>query len=373
MTDTKRISLVRVMALGAAAVCLPACGSSDSSGGFGLGTGSGSGFGCSLSIAGQEYCYAYSDLSSSNTNTANSACKDNGGTIVNSCPTDGLVGCCAVSQSGISYQACYYFGTAATDKMACNGTWTDGSAALPSTGGGGNSGSSSPPSTGCTTGDAGCACYPNKTCNGTLTCTSGICAYGGGGGGGAGGGGGGSTCGAGNGLCCPGNYCTIGSAKGYQYSYSDREDGGGSSATLASSSRTCVSGRAVGASCETQSCFSTYWGGGLGINLNQAQSDGATPMSFTGAGSAGVSYAIDNLIQGMRIVVGDSTTDYCVNLNSSSGTIPWRSFNSMCWNGNGTSLSGPPSSFTSIRFQVVADAVYDIDTDFDFCVTSLSF
>lgn len=361
MTDTKWIRLLGVMALGVAGAYLPACGGSDS--------GAGSGFGCSLSIGGQEYCYAYSDLSSGNTNTANSACKNNGGTIVNSCPTDGLVGCCAVSQSGISYQACYYFGTAATDKMTCNGTWTDGSAALPSTGGGGKSGSSSTtPTAGCTTGDAGCGCYPNKTCNGTLTCTSGVCAYGGGGGGG----GSTSSCGAGNGLCCPGNYCTLGAAKGYQFSYSDDSDGGGSSANLASSSRMCVKGTAAGAACDTQSCFSTHWGAGLGINLNQAEVDGSTPMNFTGASSAGVSYAIDNYVQGMRIVVGDSKTDYCVNLTSGSGTIPWRNFNSACWNDSGTSLSGPPANFTSIRFQVAAEAVYDFDIDFNFCVTQLS-
>ena len=323
--------------------------------------------GCSLSIAGQEYCYAYSDLSSGNADSAKSMCSKQGGSVVNACPKDGLVGCCAISQSGISFQECYYFGTASADEMACTGTWTNGAAALSSSGGGGGGGtsgsSSSTPTVGpCTTGDAGCACYPNKTCNGTLSCVSGICAYGTST----------PTCGSGNGLCCPGNYCTIGAAKGYQFSYSDYSDGGGSSANLASSSRMCVSGTAAGAACETQSCFSTHWGGGLGINLNQAQADGSTPMNFTGAGSAGVTYAIDNYVQGMRIVVGDSKTDYCVNLNSGSGTIPWRSFNSACWNGSGTSLSGPPANFTSIRFQVASDAVDDFDIDFNFCVTQLS-
>lgn len=353
MDHRSKKKLLGVMTLAGATACLPACGSSDSS--------AGSGMGCSLTLAGQQYCYAYSDLSSDNAKSAKSMCSSNGGTIVDSCPTNGLVGCCALSQSGVSYQSCYYFGTASADKMACSGTWTDGSAGLGNSGGGGTTGSSS--STGpCTTGDAGCACYPNKTCNGTLTCTSGICAYGTAP----------PTCGTGNGLCCPANYCTIGAAQGYQFAYSDYDDGGGSSASLASTGRMCVIGTAAGAACDTQSCFSTHWGGGLGINLNQAQTDGASPMNFTGAGSTGVTYAIDNYIQGMRIVVGDSKTDYCVNLSSGSGTIPWHSFNSACWNGSGTSLSGPPASFTSIRFQVAAEAVYDFDISFNFCVTQLS-
>ena len=43
-----------------------------------------------------------------------------------------------------------------------------------------------------------------------------------------------------------------------------------------------------------------------------------------------------------------------------------------CWDGSGAALSGPPASFTSIRFQVAADAVYGINIDFGFCVTKLS-
>ncbi|HEX7597599.1 MAG TPA: hypothetical protein VF518_05255 [Polyangia bacterium] len=346
-----------VIALAAASVWLCGCG----------GSGSGSGLECSMAVAGQQYCYTYSNLSSENAKSVKSMCSNQGGSIVNSCPRDGLVGCCALSQRGMSFQQCYYFGTASTDKMACTGTWTDGSAALGNSGGGGTTTSGKTSTTTsttgpCVTGDAGCSCYPNKTCNGTLSCVSGICAY--------------ATttptCGAGNGLCCPANYCTTGAAKAYQFAYSDRTDGGESSAMLGTSSRLCVSGTAMGASCDTQSCFSTHWGGGLGVNLNQAQTDGATAMNFTAAGSAGVTYSLDNFVQGMRIVVGDSKTDYCVNLVSGSGTIPWRSFNSACWNGTGVSLSGPPANFTSIRFQVASDAVYDINIDFNFCVTQLS-
>jgi hypothetical protein len=110
----------------------------------------------------------------------------------------------------------------------------------------------------------------------------------------------------------------------------------------------------------------------MGFNLNQPTGEGTTPVNFTSAGSGGVTYALDRLPSNMRMVVGDSTTDYCVNLTASSGTIPWTSFSSSCWNTTGSYLSGPPSSFVSVRFQVVADTSYAGFASFNFCVTRLS-
>jgi len=134
-----------------------------------------------------------------------------------------------------------------------------------------------------------------------------------------------------------------------------------------------VTGNAGGIVCDptSASCYSSHWGAGIGVNLNQANGTGTTPASFSAASSTGVTYALDSLPGTMRMVVGDSKTDYCVALQSRSGTIPWRSFNSACWGTTGVALAGPPASFTSVRFQVVADTSYGISTDFNFCITQL--
>ncbi len=330
MRDLEKTKLVvavaAVIALGAGGAFLWSCGG-------GSGSGSGSGFSCSLTVAGQSYCYAYSNLTSATGSSAKSMCSSQGGTIVSACPTDGLVGCCEISQSGLTYQSCDYFGTEETDQMGCAGTWTSGSAGL------NNGGSTSTKTT-------------TTTSSNTSTSTS-------------------CTTSSGGGVCCPEGYCTLGSAHGYFFSYSDANDGGSSTATLPRSDTMCVTGTAAGTVCSAQSCYSSHWGAGIGVNLNQPKGQNTTPANFASAGSSGVTYALDAFGGQMRLVVGDSKTDYCYNLTSPSGTIPWSSFNSACW-GSGTPLSGPPASFTSVRFQVVADTSYGDDTSFDFCVTKLS-
>jgi hypothetical protein len=115
-----------------------------------------------------------------------------------------------------------------------------------------------------------------------------------------------------------------------------------------------------------------HWGAGLGFNLNQPNGTGTTAANFTSASSSGVTYALDRLQSNLRLVVGDSSTDYCVNLTSATATIPWHSFSSSCWNTTGTYLSGPPANFISVRFQIVADTSSGNDDTFSFCVTQLS-
>jgi hypothetical protein len=324
------------IAFGVTSPCFYGCG------GSGSGSGSNSDFGCSLKVVGQQYCYAYSKLASDSASSARSACSSQGGTVVNSCPTDGLVGCCSMAQSGMTFQSCYYFGTASTDEMACPGTWTDGSAALGGGGGGAGGGSG---------GGGGGGTTSSTSTTSVTTCSS-----------------------SSNGLCCPQNYCTLGGAHGYYFAYSDQKDGGGSDAQISQDSRLCVNGNAVGTTCgpTDSACYSTHWGAGIGVNLNQASGTGTTPMSFSAASSAGVTYALDYLPENTRLVVGDSTTDYCTNLQSQSGTIPWRSFNSACWGTSGVSLSGPPANLVSVRFQVVADTAYGNNTSFTFCISQLS-
>jgi hypothetical protein len=341
--------------------------SGGASGGSTSSGGSASTLGCSVDLSGEAYCYLYSNLTTAEDSTARQDCSSQGGSVVSSCPTDNLVGCCAVTASGVTAQACYYFGTASADQMACTtagGTWTDGSGALTSPNGGSSGAGTSSSGGSCTAGDLGCACYPNNTCNGSLTCTSGVCTNGTA-----------PTCSAASGgpVCCPQGYCTLGTAHGYAFAYSDMNDGGSSSASLASDGTLCVHGTSVGAVCSDQTCFSSYWGAGMGVNVNQASGTSSPVANYPAAGSTGVTYALDSLPPNTRLVVGDSTTDYCVTLNAASGSIPWTNFNSACWDGSGTSLSGPPASFTSVRFQVASDDVNGGFSDFNFCVDRLGF
>ena len=112
----------------------------------------------------------------------------------------------------------------------------------------------------------------------------------------------------------------------------------------------------------------------MGINLNQAMGTGTTAGNFAAVGSAGVTYALNNAPANLRLIVGDSTTDYCVVVSALSGMVPWSEFNTACYSpGTGTSLSGPPASFTSVRFQVPPDDTNGTTTSFDFCVQKLSF
>jgi hypothetical protein len=126
-----------ILALGAGAVLVSACGGGGSSGNgngsSGGGSGGGSsgggatGFGCSQSVAGNQFCYVYSNLTSSQVMAEQQACTMASGSVVMSCPSAGRIGCCAVTMGGMSVDECYYFGDASTDSQACTmsgGTWS---------------------------------------------------------------------------------------------------------------------------------------------------------------------------------------------------------------------------------------------------------
>jgi hypothetical protein len=59
-------------------------------------------------------------------------CAQQGGTLVDTCPTSGQLGCCTFSAGAIQATACYYCGTtsAAIYEQACSsqgsGMWTPG-------------------------------------------------------------------------------------------------------------------------------------------------------------------------------------------------------------------------------------------------------
>jgi hypothetical protein len=68
--------------------------------------------------------------------------------------------------------------------------------------------------------------------------------------------------------------------------------------------------------------------------------------------------------------VGATGTTYCAVMTTATQTIPWTSFNTMCWTpASGVALTGPPNT-SNIWFQASSRATAG---SFDFCVTGLSF
>lgn len=87
-------------------------------------------FNCLVAASGSsdQACLAYSGLASSDSvNAGETACTNNGGSIVASCPSASLTGCCTNTSSSYTEAACYYGGSATDYQTAClqaNGTWS---------------------------------------------------------------------------------------------------------------------------------------------------------------------------------------------------------------------------------------------------------
>jgi hypothetical protein len=148
---------------------------------------------------------------------------------------------------------------------------------------------------------------------------------------------------------------------GYAFSYAD-----GVSTACIDTTAMCTTG-------QTGVQSMTVYGAGIGFNLNQAMATTSTspPINPFTATGVGISYSISSLpSQGARLAIGDGTTDYCAALPGKSGTIPWATFNTKCWDNTGTALSGPPTNPVHIEFQVPATAAA---TPFSFCVDSVAF
>ena len=151
---------------------------------------------------------------------------------------------------------------------------------------------------------------------------------------------------------------------GYAYAY---DDGMGSTACL-DATALCATGMTA-----VTNASGSIWGAGMGFNLNQAMATGtASPaVNSIAATGTGISYTLSNLPpQGMRVVIDDGGSDYCVPIADASGNLNWASFNTKCWDNSGTFLTGAPATATHIEFQVTADAAA---TPFNFCVTSVAF
>jgi hypothetical protein len=128
MKKTSRF--VALLTLGSAALLLSAfaggCGGGSSSGSGSSGGGP-TGFGCNVSIAGSQFCYVFTNLTAQQVSSEQTTCTNMSGTVVTQCPAANRVGCCTVTQTGVTFDECFYFGTVMTDQQACTsamGTWT---------------------------------------------------------------------------------------------------------------------------------------------------------------------------------------------------------------------------------------------------------
>jgi len=156
------------------------------------------------------------------------------------------------------------------------------------------------------------------------------------------------------GIVCPGNFCTIGTYSGYDFTYTDLT--GQSSICMAPNSL-CVAGT-TGA---WNPPAGTVWGVGFGVNLSPF----STPVQLSGTG---VTVALTGLPAGVGMTVG--VAGYCAVITAATQTIPWTSFNTICSGpATGVALTGAPNTPT-IQFNLSSGSTVGT---FDFCVTALSF
>lgn len=177
-----------------------------------------------------------------------------------------------------------------------------------------------------------------------------------------------TTGGGGNGIACPDSYCAIGAFGGYGFVYSDKTDGGASTITQKGTSL-CASGTAGAV---VGMAYSTYWGAGIGVNLNQKMA-AMSPIEAAQLTGSGVTVGISNPpMTEFRVVIDNAGEEYCAVLKGASTTVAWTEFNSMCWDktaAGAKALAGPPSS-KALKVQVITG---DTDRPFDFCISSIDF
>ena len=169
------------------------------------------------------------------------------------------------------------------------------------------------------------------------------------------------------GISCPGGFCTVGAYSGYDFSIADPT---GKSSVCVAAGSLCGAGT-VGA--QNPPSY-TVWGAGFGFDLSPSTTAAAdVPVQLTGTS---VKVTVTSLPTGadMRLqvmhYVGATATTYCAVMTTATQTIPWTSFNTMCWTpASGVALTGPPNT-SNIQFRASSRATAG---SFDFCVTALSF
>jgi hypothetical protein len=172
----------------------------------------------------------------------------------------------------------------------------------------------------------------------------------------------GGSCGVtGSGFPLCAGYQTASGNGGYTFGFSDGCPG---SAVCLEQTSFCAAGTNVPAG-PSFSCF----GNGIGMNVNQPQGGGVrSSLVPTGTGLGYTVTAIPS--GGLRIELVAGGVTYCANAAGLSGTIPWSSFNTLCFNSppNGTAYS-PSIAIAEVEFLSVSGSA---SISWSFCVSSLT-
>jgi hypothetical protein len=137
---------VFVRFVGACVLVGAAACSSDSPGGGANGSSSGGGGGgstsgssgsgssggglavfCDATIGGEHYCSVWKDITSQQVQASmQQTCTQQGGTLVPSCPSANLVGCCTVTSTAVAAEECFYDAANSGQQMCTTrgGTWS---------------------------------------------------------------------------------------------------------------------------------------------------------------------------------------------------------------------------------------------------------
>jgi len=118
---------------------------------------------------------------------------------------------------------------------------------------------------------------------------------------------------------------------------------------------------------------SQAWGSGIGLNVGQPPSLGVNAVVTPTA--SGLTYAVNALpANGLRIVLGSAKDNVCYQIpqgGGPSGTIAWSAFVTDCWDSPPDGLVfSPADGIADVQFVVPATSV---PSDWDFCISSLSF
>jgi len=169
------------------------------------------------------------------------------------------------------------------------------------------------------------------------------------------------------GLSCPGGLCTVGAYSGYDFTFADKI----ASSVCMLPNSLCGAGT-VGA--QNPAGGYTVWGAGFGFSLSTlTTATTETPVQLAGTGvTVTVTSLPTNADMRLQVkhYVGAVGTTYCAIMTTATQTIPWTSFNTMCWApATGVALTGPPNT-SNFQFQASSRLTAG---SFDFCVTALSF
>jgi hypothetical protein len=110
----------------------------------------------------------------------------------------------------------------------------------------------------------------------------------------------------------------------------------------------------------------------LGWNLGQTTAGGSTPPTVKTSGT-GLAIQVSGMpTTGLRVQIGDGTTNWCATLPGQTASIPWAMFSTICYN-----TTDPKNKFYSAgtpitNLQVVVPGVDGTAITYNVCLVGAS-